>query len=162
MRYVLRQKMFSFGDDFTIRDESGRDVYIVDGRAFSIGEKLSFRDMAGNELVYIREKLLSFGPAYELYRNGELAAVVKKKLLTLLRAKFSVDVPGPNDLEATGNFLDREYSFERGGRKVAEVSKRWFSWTDTYGVDVVEGEDDILILASAVVIDMICHDEEKD
>ena len=43
---------------------------------------------------------------------------------------------------------------------VAEVSKRWFSWNDTYGVDVADGEDDVLILASSVVIDMICHGDK--
>jgi len=162
MRYVLRQKLFALGDDFHIRDDSGRDVFVVDGRAFSIAEKLSFRDMNGTELVFIREKLLSFGPAYELYRGGELAAVVKKKHFTLFRVKFSIDVPGPDDLEAQGDFLDHEYTFKRGGRKVAEVSKRWLSMTDTYSVDIAEGEDDVLILASAVVIDMICHEEPKD
>jgi hypothetical protein len=37
------------------------------------------------------------------------------------------------------------------------VSKRWFAWTATYGVDIAEREDDILILASTVVIDMACQ-----
>jgi len=37
---------------------------------------------------------------------------------------------------------------------VATVSKQWFTFTDTYGVDVAAGEDDVLILASSVVIDM--------
>ena len=67
-----------------------------------------------------------------------------------------------DDLEAQGSFMDMEYTFERGGRKVAEVSKRWFSWTDTYGVDIADGEDDVLILASTVVIDMICHADKQD
>ena len=43
---------------------------------------------------------------------------------------------------------------------MARVSQQWFSWTDTYGVDVAEGEDDVLILSSAVVIDTICHDDD--
>ena len=29
------------------------------------------------------------------------------------------------------------------------------------GIDVAEGQDDALILASAVVIDMVCHQESK-
>jgi uncharacterized protein YxjI len=161
MRYLLKQKLFAFGDDFHIRDEGGQKAFFVDGRAFSLGDKLSFQDLEGNELVYIRQKLLAFGPTYELHRNGKLAAVVKKSHFTLFRGKFSIDVPGPDDLEAQGNFLDREYAFERGGREVAWVSKRWFSLSDTYGVDVADGEDDVLILASTVVIDMISHDKDK-
>jgi uncharacterized protein YxjI len=160
MRYVMKQKLFAWGDDFRIQNAAGQDVFFVDGRAFSIGNKLSFQDLNGHELAFIRQKLLSWGPTYEITRGNELLAVVKKQLFTLFRCKFTVDVPGPDDLEAQGSFLDMEYQFERGGRTVAEVSKRWFSWSDTYGVDIRDGEDDVLILASTVVIDMICHDDQ--
>jgi uncharacterized protein YxjI len=161
MRYVMHQRLLSWGDDFVIRDESGRDVFYVDGKAFSLGDQLSFQDMQGNELAYIRQKLLAWGPTYEIYGRGQLRAVVKKAIFTLFQCSFSVDVPGPDDLEAKGDFTDLEYTFERGGRAVATASKRWFAWADTYGVEIAEGEDDILILASAVVIDMACH-EKKD
>ena len=161
MRYVLKQKFWSWGDDFRIQDADGRDAFLVDGRAFSWGDKLSFQDTQKNELAFIRQKLLAWGPTYEIEVHGRLVAIVKKKLFTLLRCKFTVDVPGPDDLEAQGSFLDHEYTFERQGREVAEVSKRWFSWTDTYGVDIADGEDDVLILATAVVIDMVCHQESK-
>jgi uncharacterized protein YxjI len=157
----MKQKLFSWGDDFCIKDEQGQDKFFVDGKAFSIGEKLSFQDMGGNELAFISQKLLAWGPTYEIYRGSELAAVVKKHLFTFLNCKFTVDVPGPDDLEAEGNFLDHEYRFTRGGRIVATVSKQWFSWTDTYGVEVADGEDAVLLLASTVVIDMVCHGDDQ-
>ena len=100
------------------------------------------------------------GPTYELHRGGQLYATVKKKLFTFFKCKFEVDIPGPNDLEAEGDFLDHEYTFTRHGAVVASVSKRWFSWTDTYGIDVAAGEDDILILASTIVIDLVCHNDK--
>jgi uncharacterized protein YxjI len=161
MRYVMRQKFLSWGDDFIIKDENEQDVYFVDGKVFALGHQLSFQDMEGNELAYIRQKLLAWGPTYEIYRDGELQAVVKKALFTLFQCRFSVDVPGPDDLEAAGDLFDHEYSFARGGTTVATVSKRWFSWTDSYGVDIADGEDDVLILASTVVIDMACHGDQK-
>jgi uncharacterized protein YxjI len=162
MRYLMKQKLFCFGDDFAIKNEAGEDVFFVDGKAFSFGDKLSFQDLNGNELAFIRQKLLSWGPTYEIYRDGNLAAVVKKHLFTFFRCAFTVDVPGPDDIEAQGSFLDMEYTFTRGGRQVAEVSKRWFSFGDSYGVDIADSEDQILLLASTVVIDMVCHgDGEK-
>ena len=161
MRYVMKEKMFAFGDDFTIQDETGRDVYFVDGKAFSFGDQLSFQDMQGNELAYIKQKLFAWGKTYEVFRTGTLAAVVKKEMFTLFKCRFTVDVPGPDDLEAHGDFLDHEYEFSRGGRTVAAVSKRWFSWTDTYGIDVLEGEDPVLILVSAIVVDQACHPDKK-
>src|SRR6201999_2138435 len=74
MRYQMKQKMFSMGDDYTITDENGRPAYYVDGRAFSIGEKLSFQDMAGHELAFIKQRLLAIGPTYEIWYADELHA----------------------------------------------------------------------------------------
>ena len=161
MRYLMRERILSWGDDFTIKDGNGNDVFVVDGKVFSFGDKLSFKDRTGEEVAFIDQKLLSFGPQYEIRRGSETIAIVRKHLFTLFRARFTVDVPGPNDLEARGNFLDHEYAFERGGREVARVSKKWFSLADTYAVDIDEGEGDVLILASAVVIDLVSHPDEK-
>ena len=160
MRYLMKEKLIALGEDFMIQDESGRDVYFVDGKALSFGDKLVFKDMAGNELARIEQKLLAWGPTYEIYRDGRHVAKVKKSLFTLLRCKFTVDVPGPDDLEAQGDFLDHEYTFTRGGQTVAQVSKRWLSIRDTYAIDVASGEDDVLLLACAVVVDMAGHKEE--
>jgi uncharacterized protein YxjI len=137
-------------------------------RAFSLmaadsvfGSKLAFQDLHGKELAFIAQKLLTWGPTYEIYRGGELAAVVKKSLFTLFRTEFTVDVPGPDDLVAQGNFWDYEYQFTRGSRSVASVSKAFFSLTDTYGIEIADEEDDVLILAAAVVIDQCSH-ERRD
>lgn len=157
-RYLMKQKWLSWGKDYLIRDERGREAFFVDGRAFSFGDKLSFQDMQGRELAFIAQRLLSWGPTYEIHREGRLAALVKKAVFTFFRCEFTIDVPGPDDIVAEGSFADYEYSFSRMRGPVAHVSKRFFSWTDTYGVDIAEGEDDILILASTVVIDLCCHE----
>ena len=99
MRYVMKQKLFCWGDDFTIKDDTGTDRFFVDGKAFSLGKQLSFQDMQGRELVFIRQKLLAWGPTYEIYRDNGLFAVVKKELFTFFHCRFTVDVPGPDDLE---------------------------------------------------------------
>ena len=161
MRYQMRQKLFCFGDDFTIQNAADEDVFFVDGKVFTIGQKLSFQDLHGKELAFIEQKLLSWGPTYEIRRDGQLAAVLKKHLFTLFRCAFTVDLPGPDDIEAQGGFTDMEYTFTRGAGQVAEVSKRWFNFADTYGVDIADGEDDVLILASALVIAMVCHGDHK-
>ena len=166
MQYLMRQKWLSLGDDFAIQTPDGREAFYVDGRAFSFGDKLSFQDMAGHELAFIRQKLLAWGPTYELERNGQLVAVVKQKLWTLFRNRFTVDVdadgPSPTDLEVQGDFWQHEYTFTRANQPVATVSKRYFSWTDTYGVDIAPGEDDVLILACTVIVDMATQKKNND
>lgn len=162
MRYRMKQKLFSIGDDFHISDDNGRKVATIDGKVFSIGNKLVFLDEAGREIAMIKQKLLALRPVYEITREGKLVASVKKDFFSLLRCAFTVDVPGPGDLAAQGSFLEHEYTFTRGDKTVATVSKAWFSLTDSYGVDVAAGEDDILLLASTVVIDMCCHEQANE
>ncbi len=160
MRYVMRQKFWSWGDTYKIQDAEGREAFIVKGRVFSWGDKLSFQDSAGEEIAFIRQRLLHWGPTYTIEREGRVVAEVRKHLFTLLRCKFTVDVPGPDDFEATGNLLDREYRFERHGQTVAEVSKRWFTLTDTYGIEIADTEDPIILLAATVIIDLVCHGDD--
>ena len=127
MRYVIRERFWSWGDDFNIFDENKAPVFLVDGQAFSWGDKLSFQDMNGNELAFISQKLLSWKPKYEIYRNGGLFAEVVKEF-SWFNKKFTLDVPGPNDYSIEGSFWLHDYAFVRGGRSVAVVSKALWAW----------------------------------
>jgi len=157
MRYIMKQKVFSFAERFGIRSEAGEDIFFVNGEVFSLGHKLSFEDAGGNELLFIRQKLLSFGPTYEIFRGEEHVATVRKEPFTFFQCTFDIHVDGRGDLEALGNLTDHEYTVSRDGQPVAQISKAWFDWADTYGVDVADSEDQLLILASTVVIDLCCH-----
>ncbi len=162
MRYVLKQRFWSFGDDFTIRDDGGNDCFVVDGRVFSLGDKLSLLDMDGNPLASIRERLLSWGPTYEIELSGGQMAILKKELFTLFSCKFEIDGPGANDFEANGDFFDHEYEIRGRNGTAASISKQWLSWSDTYGIEIDDAEDAVLLLAAAVVIDLICHADKKN
>ena len=160
MRYVMQEKLVSFGDDYVIRDESGREAFRVDGKVLTVRDALVLEDAAGNQLARIHKKLLSIGKTYEISREGAPDIYVRKSLFSPLRCKFQVE-SGGDELEARGDLLDHEYTFTRNGREIASISKKWFSIRDTYGVDVAEGEDHALILACAVAIDRMCHEEEE-
>jgi len=159
-RYKIRQKLISIGDDFWIEDASGRKVYKVDGKALRIRKTLEFEDANGKKLAQIKERLLSIKDTMVIEdAKGKDIATVKKALIAPLRDKWDVNVKGGKDLTVQGNILDLEYDIKQGRRKVAEVSKKWFTLTDTYGVEIADGQNDILILAIAVAIDMMAHDE---
>jgi uncharacterized protein YxjI len=161
MRYVMRQKMFSLADSFQIKDEEGRDAFVVNGKVFSLAKQLSFQDPLGNALLSIKQELMTFAPTYEIFKDDSPIAEVKKELFNVFSYRFSIDLPGSPPMVATGNFLDHEYVISRGESPVATVSKQWFTLTDTYGVDIGAGENDVLVLAITVVIDMVCHPDHK-
>ncbi len=41
-------------------------------------------------------------------------------------------------------------------------TKKDFDWTDADGVEIADGEDEVLILASTVVIDLCCHADSRE
>lgn len=158
MRFVVRQKVFSFGDNFTIKDEHGNDHFIVKGKVFTLGDKLRIYNMAGQELFYIEQKLFRFLPEYTIYKSGRPMASVKKEF-TFFKPKFNI-TSSLGNFTIEGNFLGMEFSIFKNSRFVSQVSKRWFSWSDTYGVDIADGEDYGFILALVIVIDQVLHDNE--
>jgi uncharacterized protein YxjI len=156
--YRMRQRLISIGDDYWIEDEAGRRVYKVDGKALRVRETLDFEDAHGNKLLRIQERMVRVRDTMEIEdADGRCVATVKKALITPLRERMSVNVEGGPDLEVKGNIVDHEYTIEGDGRKVAEVSKRWFRVADTYGVEIVPGQNDVLVLAVTTVIDQMAH-----
>jgi uncharacterized protein YxjI len=157
-RYQMRQKMVSIGDDFFVENDRGERVYKVDGKALRIRQTLVFEDMQGQELCKIQERMLHIRDTMEIEGpNGETLATIKKALITPLRERWVVDVSNGPDMDVQGNILNHEYTIESGGQKVAEVSKKWFRIADSYGVEVAPGQNDLLILASTVAVDMMVH-----
>lgn len=161
-RYKIRQKLFSIGDDFWIENQDGQKVFKVDEKVLRLRDTLVFEDREGNKLCQIQERWLPIKETMAIDGpDGEQMAVVKKALITPFRDKWDVKVKDGPDLDVQGDILDHEYAIKQGRKKVAEVSKKWFRLTDTYGVEIDSGQNDILILAIAVAIDMMAHDEDK-
>ena len=157
-KYRMREKMFSIGDDYWIETDSGERAFKVDGKALRVRDTLALKTPDGDELFTIQEKKLSIRDKMEIERGGTTVATVKKALVSPLRDRFSIEVEGGEDMEAKGNIVDHEYKIERGGDKIAEVSKRWFRVRDTYGIEIAPDQEDALILAVTVCIDQMTND----
>ena len=161
MRYVIRERLFRLGEDSDITDESGQRVFQVDGKVLSLRDLLIVRDPAGNEVARVHRKLIALRPTYEITVGGQEVAEVRKKFFTPFGDRFTIDLPGPDDLEMVGNLLDHEFTIRRGDQTVATVSKQWFSLRDTYGVEIAPGEDTVLVLASVLALDL-AQDRERE
>lgn len=155
-RYQMREKLVSIGDDFWIQNAAGQKVYKVDGKALRVRDTLKFEDAHGKELCKIQEKKVRVKDTMNIEGpGGDTLATVKKALITPVRDRWTIKVGNGPDLEIQGNIVDHEYKIEEGRTKVAEVSKKWFRVRDSYGVEIAPGQNDILILAATVAIDMM-------
>jgi uncharacterized protein YxjI len=161
MRYLVREKIFSIGDDFWVTDEQGDQVFLVDGKALRLRETFELKDRSGQVVATVRKKLLAIRDSMNIERDGTVIATVKKALVSPLHHRSVVELSGGGEMEAVGNIIDKEFEIRSGGTVLAQISRSWFRMRDTYGVDVAPGEDDALLLAVAVCLDRIHHDEEE-
>jgi len=161
MRYQVREKLFSIGDDFWVTDEQGNRVFLVDGKALSLRQTFELKDRSGAVAASIHKKLLAFRDSMEIERDGRAIATVKKALISPLHHRSVVELADGGELEAVGNIIDKEFEIRSGGAALARISRSWFRTRDTYGVDVADGQDDALMIAVAVCLDRIHHDEEE-
>ena len=149
----MRAKLFAIGDDYWIDTDDDRHAFKVNGKAMRIRDTFVLEGPSGEELFKAQERKLRVRDTMKIEREGAAVATIKKAMVTPLRERFTIDVQDSGELSAKGNIVDHEYEIERDGRKVAEISKRWFRFRDTYGIEISPGEDDALILAIAACID---------
>jgi uncharacterized protein YxjI len=156
VRFQMREKLISIGDDYWIEDDAGRKWFKVNGKALRLRDTWVIEDPSGHEVATIRERKLSVRDAIKIECDGRSATV--KKALVGIRDRFNVDVERGDDLKVHGNIVDHEYEIERDGHKVAEISKKWFRVRDSYGVEVYDVADAPLALAVTVAVDAMSHD----
>ncbi|MBU5439452.1 LURP-one-related family protein [Tissierella sp. MSJ-40] len=159
MRYLIREKIFTFADKFVINDENGRSHYEVVGKILSIGNKLNIYDMNGRNVVYIEQKVLRFLPEYLIYREGKIIGKINKEL-TLFRPRFRIESSYGN-FTIDGDVFHHNFNILKNGRPVSWISKKWVSFSDTYSVDISDGEDHAFILAIVIVLDQIFYDNKN-
>ncbi len=151
MKLYIKEKVFSWGDKFSVKDTLGNDRYTVVGEVFSWGKKLHVYDMAGREVAFIQQKVWSFLPEYSVSCNGEEVAKIQKKL-SFLFPRYTINGLG---WEISGNFLAHEYSITQNGAPIVSIQKEWMTWGDSYELDILNPKDEIVALAVVLTIDCV-------
>ena len=151
MKLYIKQKVFSFNDKFTVKDEYGQDKYYVEGEFFTLGKKLHIYDMAGNEVAFIQQKVFSFLPRYFVFvGDRQIAEIVKQ--FSFFSPKY--EVLGL-DWQVAGDFTAHDYEVTDNGRPVVLIHKEWMTWGDCYVLDIAPGADEIVSLATVLAIDCV-------
>lgn len=155
--------MFGIGDDYWIEDADGRKLFLVDGKAMRLRDTFELKDTNGRVLVEIRQKMISIRDTMLIERDGDELARVKRKRLSLLRNHYRVSLAEGTELDVSGKILDREFAIEYDGELLAQISRRWLTIRDTYGIDVVREDADVpLLLAVAVCVIVLADKDHED
>ncbi|MEV6179475.1 LURP-one-related family protein [Streptomyces sp. NPDC052015] len=164
MRFLVRDRLLAFGDDYWIEDDRGNRVYLVDGKAIRLRDTFELKDVHGQVLVDIHQKMFALRDTMVIERDGEPLATIRRKRLSLLRNHYRVALAdGRTVLDVSGKILDREFAIEYDGELLAVVSRRWLHVRETYGVDVVrEDADPALLIAVTVCVIHLAEKERED
>ena len=149
MKLLFKQRLFSWFDSYDIYNELGNTVFTVRGE-LSWGHLLRIYDSMGNEVGYIKEKVLTWLPKFEMYIGENYVGSINKEF-TFFKPKFNVEY---KDWEVEGNWTEWDYTIlDRVGREVAAVTKEIFKFTDTYVIDVNDPQNAIYALMLVLAID---------
>lgn len=158
MKLYIRERVFSWGDKFTVKDESGCDKYRVEGEVFTFGKKLHVYDMHGREVAYIAEKLFTWMPRYQVWVDGREIAEIRREF-TFFRPKYRIDGLG---WEINGSFWEHNYEIMQNERPIVSLQKEWMTWGDSYELDIRNPADEILALAVVITIDCVAEQQANN
>ena len=149
MQLIFKQRIFSFLDSYDIYSQTGEVVYKIKGE-LAVGHRFRVLDAYNNEVGYLRQRLLTFLPKFEIYKNGVLFGTLKKEL-SFLKPRYSIDY---NGWTAEGNFFEWDYRIlSPSGMLIATVSKQFLKLTDTYVIDVFDDDAALDVLLFVLAID---------
>ena len=151
MKLYIREKVFSWGDKFTVKDALGNDKYIVEGEIFSWGKKLHVYDMAGREAAFIKQEVFSWMPRFHVFCGDRHVAEIRREF-SLFFPRYSIDGLG---WEINGSFMAHDYDITRGGCTIVRIRKEWMTWGDTYELDILDSADELVALAVVLTIDCV-------
>ena len=151
----IKQKVFSIGEKFTVTDEYQNDVYYVEGSFFQIPKTFSIMNQNRDEVALITKKVFSFLPKFFVEVQGKEILTITKEL-SFFKARYTIDAEG---IEVQGNWWDMDFEVYKQGQLVGQVNKEWFTWGDTYKVQIFDEAMETIVIAVVVAIDCVKSDE---
>jgi len=148
MKLYIKEKRFSWRDQLIVRDEQNELVYKIKSERISIGDKVHIYDHNEEEILSIEEKKIGFAPKYSIYQNGEKIAAVKQTK-NLVASDYEIEKV---NWKIKGDVEEEDYEIKAGFNKIASFKKKWFSYGDSYVLDIKEEKDALLTLGIVIAI----------
>ena len=151
----IKQKVFSLSGKFTVKNQQEKDVYYVEGIFMQFPKTYSLMNTERQEVALITKKVFSFLPKFFVEVNG-LEELTIKKELSFFKPRYTIEAAG---MEVQGNWWDMDFQVFQHGEVIGTVSKEWFTWGDSYKVQILNEEMEAILIALVVAIDCVKADE---
>ena len=153
MKLYIRNKFISLRGSSTVKDEAGRDVFVVKGKLITVTRKKRIYDTSKNLLYTVRNKWFNFitHNAFIYDGNGEKVARIKRKFG--FNNRFVVE-GYDNDIKVEGDFLSWTLDIFRDGAPIGTI-RRQFDFTDSFVLETDTEDDAAFMVALVIAIDNI-------
>lgn len=148
-KLYIKQKVFSLNEKFSVKDDEENEVYFVEGSFMKIPKSFIITDDKSSEIATITKKTFSFLPTFFVDVIDQETMTIKK-LFSFLRARYEIEGAG---IEVQGNWWDMNFEVYKNRDLIGTVSKKWFTWGDSYELEISEVEMEPLLVALVVAID---------
>lgn len=148
-KLYIKQKVFSMSGKFSVKDAEENEVYFVEGSLMKIPKTFSIMDDTRKEVALISKKTFSFLPTFFVEVHGKETLTIRKEF-SFLKARYTIEGAG---IEVHGNWWDMNFEVYRNGKLIGTVGKKWFTWGDSYQLEILDEETEPLLVALVVAID---------
>ena len=149
MKLLIKQRDFSWTDTYDVYDEEGNTKYFVKAEFLALGHQIHVYDRYDNEVGMVKQKLLTFLPAFDIEISGSPFGRIQKEF-TFFKPRYELDY---NGWRCEGDFMAWNYDVYSGCSAVVHISKELLHWGDTYVIDILNPQDEIMALMLAIAID---------
>ncbi len=155
MKLYIKQRLFTWGDKFDVKDEEGASKYFIEGEVLSIPPRLHIYNESHEQVAMVARKLLTLTHAFEIYKDGVKTATIQK-IIRLIHPEYAVDGKG---WTVKGNFSAHDYKVTtREGDVIASIHKVWMSWGDSFEIEYDDPSIETELLAIVIAIDTALDD----
>jgi len=165
--FLIKEKLFSLNERMEIMDPRSQTVLgYFHSKFFTLPKKYWLTHADEQPIIGIERRMFTLMTKFNFFEAGPQETLSMNRLLGSLEKQFNFFTPKyyfktPNGnviYEIQGNFWERNFQVIHNGMIVAEISKKFWSWTDTYGIRIepeINDEEAMIILTMVVVLDYI-------
>lgn len=149
MKLFVKQRAFSWFDNYKIFDEDGNPMYSIRGE-LSWGHCLRMYDNDEKEVCMVRENGDSLLPKFEMYVGGTYIGSINKEA-DVTKHAYNIDF---NGWRIEGDLMESDYQiFNGNGYQIASMTKDVLNQADTYRIKITSQQDELYVLMLMVAID---------
>ena len=154
MKYVIKNKIVSFGGSSTVQDDAGNDLFFVKGKIFTFTRKKFIQTVDGETKYIVRNKFfhILLPKVFILDPEGNILLTIKKHSLFSFRQSFDI-LSDKFNITIQGDFIGRHYDILDNGVPVAHVRRNFNLVKDSFWLETEMTENAPFYIAFVIALD---------